>query len=154
MVAPMNTTRPAVASAGGALARMAASTRPARGWFTARSVAKAVAGEVVQGGATGNGVSTDSRRDCAGQVFVALRGDNHDGHRYLDQALAQGAVGLVVDREFDLEPLLRARRLGSGRQPFVVRVADTGKALLDLAAEHRRRHRAKIVGITGSCGKT
>jgi UDP-N-acetylmuramoyl-tripeptide--D-alanyl-D-alanine ligase len=35
-----------------------------------------------------------------------------------------------------------------------VRVADTGKALLDLAAEHRRRHRAKVVGITGSCGKT
>ncbi|MFT4511736.1 MAG: UDP-N-acetylmuramoyl-tripeptide--D-alanyl-D-alanine ligase [Planctomycetota bacterium] len=140
------------------MARVAASTRPARGWFTARSVAKAVGGEVVQGGATGNGVSTDTRRDCTGQVFVALRGDNHDGHRYLDQALAQGAVGLVVDREFDLDPFLqavmRAGRVSGRREPFIVQVEDTGQALMDLAAEHRRRHRAKVVGITGSCGKT
>lgn len=164
MVAPMksNLRQGAAASStsedGGAMARVAASSRPARGWFTARSVAKAVAGEVVQGGATGNGVGTDTRRDCTGQVFVALRGDNHDGHLYLDQALSQGAVGLVVDREFDLEPFLqavtRAGRVSGRRSPFIVQVQDTGQALMDLAAEHRRRHRAKIVGITGSCGKT
>ena len=136
------------------VARMNAGSRPARGWFTARSVAKAIGGDVVQGGATGNGVSTDSRRDCTGLVFVALRGDNHDGHRYLDAALAQGAVGLVVARDFDLAPFLRTRRLSGRREPFLVQVADTGKALLDLAAEHRRRHRAKVIGITGSCGKT
>lgn len=164
MVAPMKGVlgQDAVASSageeGGALARIAASTRPARGWFTARSVAKAVGGEVVQGGATGNGVSTDTRCDCTGQVFVALRGDNHDGHRYLDQALSQGAVGLVVDREFDLDPFLQAvmgaGRVSGRREPFIVQVQETGQALMDLAAEHRRRHRAKVVGITGSCGKT
>jgi UDP-N-acetylmuramoyl-tripeptide--D-alanyl-D-alanine ligase len=162
MVAPMKSAMrqdtAASNEASGALARVAASTRPARGWFTARSVAKAVRGEVVQGGATGNGVSTDTRLDCTGQVFVALRGDNHDGHRYLDQALAQGAVGLIVDREFDLDPFLqavmRAGRVSGRREPFIVQVEETGQALMDLAAEHRRRHRAKVIGITGSCGKT
>ena len=44
-----------------------------RSWFTARSVAKATGGDVLQGGATGQGVSTDTRRGCAGAVFVALR---------------------------------------------------------------------------------
>lgn len=160
MVAPMNgstqnkETASPVSGVAAAVARVTASSRPLRGWFTARSVAKATGGEVVQGGATGSTVSTDTRRDCTGEVFVALRGEHHDGHRYLDQALAQGAVGLVVDRAFDLQPLLSSRCLGSRRTPFVVQVADTGKALLDLAAEHRRRHRAKIIGITGSCGKT
>lgn len=166
MVAPMrsvtskkaSSSKAAAGAAGGAMARVAASVRPARGWFTARSVAKAASGEVVQGGATGNGVSTDSRTDCTGKVFVALRGDNHDGHRYLDQALAQGAVGLVVDRAFDIDPFLRdvsrSGRVSGRREPFLVVVEDTGQALLDLAAEHRRRHRAKVVGITGSCGKT
>ncbi|MFK7741919.1 MAG: UDP-N-acetylmuramoyl-tripeptide--D-alanyl-D-alanine ligase [Planctomycetota bacterium] len=126
-----------------------------RGWFTARAVAKAVGGDVVQGGRTAATVGTDSRVDCTGQLFVALRGDNHDGHRYLGQAVAQGAVGLLVDRAAgDLSGLLRDNRIRGAREPFVVCVADTGKALLDLARDHRRRHRATVVGITGSCGKT
>ncbi len=132
----------------------AKTTRTPRGWFTARSVAKATGGHVLQGGATGNGVSTDTRCDCTGHVFVALRGDNHDGHRYLSQAVAQGAIGLVVARDHDLAPLLRELRVRSGREPFIVQVDDTGKALMDLAAEHRQRHGAKVIGITGSCGKT
>ena len=125
-----------------------------RGWFTARSVAKATGGEVVQGGPTGSSVTTDTRKDCAGLVFVALRGYNHDGHAYLEQAIAQGAVGLVVDRELDLAPLLRSQRLAGGREPFVVQVADIGVVFFDLAAEYRRRHDALVIGITGSCGKT
>mgnify|MGYP001158967900 CR=1 FL=1 len=158
MVAPVRNSaqqKPdAAASTAPAIARAADRSRPACGWFTARSVAKATGGNVVQAGATGYSVSTDSREDCTGKVFVALRGDNHDGHRYLDQALAQGATGLVVANDFDVTPLLGSRRLSKGRPPFIVKVADTGEALLGMAAEHRRRHRAKIVGITGSCGKT
>ena len=141
-------------STGSRAGKPASRMRNQRGWFTARSVAKAIGGDVVQGGATGNGVCTDSRRDCTGEVFVALRGDNHDGHRYLMQAVEQGAVGLVVARDHDLSGLTRELRLRSGREPFLVQVEDTGAALLGLATEHRRRHRAKVVGITGSCGKT
>lgn len=128
--------------------------RARRSWFTARSVAKAIGGEVLQGGPTGQGVVTDTRVDGTGLVFVALRGDNHDSHDYLGQAIAQGCVGLVVDRDVDLSRILREAKVARAREPFVVKVADTGRALLDLAKEHRRRSRAKVVGITGSCGKT
>jgi UDP-N-acetylmuramoyl-tripeptide--D-alanyl-D-alanine ligase len=117
--------------------------------LTAAAVARVTGGEVLSRGGAAGTVTTDSRADCEGRLFVALRGPNHDGHRYCADALQRGAAGLLVDRAPDAAPA------GNRLQPaFVVRVADTGKALLDLAAEHRRRHRARVVGITGSCGKT
>jgi len=128
--------------------------RSKRTWLTARSIAKAIGGEVVQGGATGQGVTTDTRGDCSGQVFVALRGDNHDGHDHVDQAVTKGCAGVIVEKAVDVTRLLREAGLTRRRQPFVVVVPDTSQALLDLAREHRRRSRAKVVGITGSCGKT
>lgn len=128
--------------------------RAQRSWFTPRSVAKATDGDVLQDGATGQAVATDTRADCAGAVFVALRGERHDSHDYLERAVAAGCVGLVVDRDVDVARLQREAGLRGAQAPFVVRVADTGHALLALAREHRRRSRAKVVGITGSCGKT
>lgn len=129
-------------------------------WLTAAAVARAVGGKVLRGGAAANGVSTDSRIDCAGRLFVALRGKEHDGHQHVAAAIDRGAVGLLVERP--LEELPGAAAAGGagtggnrlGAAPFVVRVADTTSALLQLAAEHRRRHRARVIGITGSCGKT
>ena len=142
MVAPMN--RRGLAAVEGS----AGGRKPSRGsWLTPAAIAKVTGGEVLQRGAAAAGVTTDSRGDCTGRLFVALRGANHDAHAFLATAVQAGAAGLLVDRP-DLE------RAALGRSPFVVRVADTGKALLDLAAEHRRRHRAKVIGITGSCGKT
>ena len=133
---------------------MSTAGRAARSWFTSRSVAKAVGGEVLQGGPTGRGVATDTRADCDGMVFVALRGERHDSHDHLGDAVAKGCAGLIVDRDVDVARLTREAKLKRAREPFVVKVADTGAALLDLAREHRRRSRAKVVGITGSCGKT
>ena len=133
-------------------------TRAPRGsWLTAAAVARAAGGEIVQRGEAAATIVTDTRGDCSGRLFVALRGSNHDGHDHLAAALRAGAVGLLVDRPLSELPALQValRQLATGdRAPYVVRVADTGKALLDLAGEHRRRHRAKVVGITGSCGKT
>jgi UDP-N-acetylmuramoyl-tripeptide--D-alanyl-D-alanine ligase len=145
MVAPMKR---------GARAAGEASARGARSaWFTPRAVAKAAGGEVLQGGKCANGVATDSRGDVAGRLFVALRGANFDAHAFLAQVAAAGAAGLVVERvPEDLALLLRQGQ--AAKLPFVVRVPDTGRALLDLAGEHRRRHRARVVGVTGSCGKT
>ncbi|HZN41274.1 MAG TPA: UDP-N-acetylmuramoyl-tripeptide--D-alanyl-D-alanine ligase [Planctomycetota bacterium] len=129
--------------------------RSARGsWLTAAAVARAVGGEVLQRGGVAGSVTTDSRADCAGRVFVALRGRQHDGHAFLLNAVRRGATGLLVDGQRPEVHALLRQGLDGSASPFVVRVPDTGKALLDLAAEHRRRHRAKIVGITGSCGKT
>ncbi|MGB3970236.1 MAG: UDP-N-acetylmuramoyl-tripeptide--D-alanyl-D-alanine ligase [Planctomycetota bacterium] len=127
--------------------------RAARGsWLTAAAVAKVTGGEVLQRGSAAAGVATDTRSDCAGRLFVALKGPNHDAHAFLGPAVQAGAVGLLVDRS--LPELPAGDRLRGSAPPFVVRVSDTGRALLDLAAEHRRRHRARVVGITGSCGKT
>lgn len=156
MVAPMSRRRAAPdegAPAGGR-------GRSGRGsWLTPAAIAKVAGGEVLQRGGAANGVTTDSRGDCTGRLFVPLRGPNHDGHAYLAAAVQAGAAGLLVDRAHAELPGIERTALAqleraAGRAPFVVRVADTGKALLDLAAEHRRRHRAKVVGITGSCGKT
>jgi UDP-N-acetylmuramoyl-tripeptide--D-alanyl-D-alanine ligase len=149
MVAPMSPQRTA-ADEGTAVRERG---RAGRGsWLTPAAIARATGGEVLQRGSAANGVATDSRGDCTGRLFVALRGEKHDAHAFVGGAVQAGACGVLVDRprhelpDFD--------RQTPGRAPFVVRVADTGKALLDLAAEHRRRHRAKVVGITGSCGKT
>ena len=94
-------------------------------------------------------VLTDSRPDNAGGIFVALKGERHDAHDFLSQALARGAACLV------------AERLPAGldeKDASVVIVADTERALGDLAAFRRRRLAAvsapKVIAITGSCGKT
>jgi len=147
VVAPM--TRHRDASPGGEPGRRPG--RAGRGsWLTAAAVARTTGGEVLRRGSAAATVTTDSRADCAGRLFVALRGDAHDGHRFVADAVQRGAVGLLVDRPLAELPPEPGRLVA----PFVVRVPDTGRALLDLAAEHRRRHRAKVVGITGSCGKT
>ncbi len=93
------------------------------------------------------GVSIDTRTVEDGQLFVAIRGPNHDAHRYLDRAAAAGAAGLLVRRDAELPNDLPERLA-------VVAVDDTTAALGTLAAGHRARFRGPVVGITGSNGKT
>lgn len=114
--------------------------------FGASWIANACSGRVLRRGRGASRVVIDSREVCPGDCFVALRGENFDGHDFLPQVLENGAAGVVVSR-----PMSRAD-LGAGA--FFVRVEDTHRALLDIAHAHRSRHRAKVVGITGSCGKT
>lgn len=89
-------------------------------------------------------VSIDSRNVERGGLFVALSGERVDGADYVPQAARRGAGGAVVpaDREFDVE----------GLELFPV--ADTLRALGDLARFARRRSGARVVGVTGSSGKT
>ena len=87
------------------------------------------------------GVSTDSRKIIADELFVALKGEHHDGHEHLAQAAERGASGALVMRRVNSE------------LPQVV-VADTLLALGDLASAVRAKRRARVVGITGSNGKT
>jgi UDP-N-acetylmuramoyl-tripeptide--D-alanyl-D-alanine ligase len=88
-------------------------------------------------------VATDSRRIKPGDLFVALRGPHFDGHDFVEQALAQGAIGAIVDR---LYPSTKVR-------PVIV-VEDTTSALGQLAYAWRQQMRVKILAITGSSGKT
>lgn len=89
-----------------------------------------------------SGVSTDTRSLGQGQLFVALRGENFDGHRFLQQARDCGAIAAVVDCADDTVDL-----------PQLV-VADTVDALARLAAGNRSESDARFVAVTGSSGKT
>ena len=91
------------------------------------------------------GASVDSRRVTPGSLFVALPGERTDGHAYLPDAVAAGAVAALVSRSVELP---------AGRDVAVVEVSDTLIALQELAAWWRRRHAVRVVGITGSTGKT
>lgn len=94
-----------------------------------------------------SGLGTDTRKDLQGQLFWALVGEQFDAHDYLDKAVAQGAAGIVTHREPTAEQLQKWN-------VSVFLVKDTLTALQDLARFLRRRAQAKIVGITGSNGKT
>jgi len=93
------------------------------------------------------GVSVDSRTIASAQLFFAICGDNNDGHRFIDQAIAGGAAGVVSQTGYFAE-----RPLPDGGA--VVEVPDTHAAMLRLAEEYLKTTRADRIGITGSNGKT
>jgi len=92
-------------------------------------------------------VDIDSRHDLTGALFVALAGENHDGHDYVDAAFAAGAAAALVSEAWWVE---RGRPAG---RPLLV-VDDTLSALQGLAAAHRNRFDLPVVAVTGSNGKT
>ncbi len=87
-------------------------------------------------------VSTDSRTMKPGDCFFAVKGDNFDGHDFLDQAIEKGARCVITQKDFQ------------SQKAAVLRVDDTIKALGDLARWYRRQIQAKVIAITGSAGKT
>ncbi len=93
------------------------------------------------------GVSTDTRTLPPGSLFVALRGERFDGHAFLPEAAAKGAVAAVVDERFDPTEGVPGP---AGR----LVVDDTLAALGAIARLHRRRFQLPVVGVTGSNGKT
>ncbi len=95
------------------------------------------------------GVSIDSRKARDGELFIAIRGDNHDGHDYLAKAAAAGCVAAIVAADRPVEPALAARFVGG-----LLGVADTTVALGELAALHRQRLATQVIAVTGSVGKT
>ncbi|MCX6344513.1 MAG: UDP-N-acetylmuramoyl-tripeptide--D-alanyl-D-alanine ligase [Armatimonadetes bacterium] len=109
----------------------------------AGEVLYAVKGELLAGDLNTKitGVSTDTRTIKAGDLFVALVGESSDGHKFLADALAKGAAGLVVSRKVEARAL-------------AIRVSDTLIALGDLAAYYRSQFDPVVVGVTGSVGKT
>src|SRR5512140_3970476 len=115
--------------------------------FTPAEVARATGGTLVRDGTSLSGVSTDARTIPRGALYVALRGESFDGHRFLPQATAAGAGGVLISMAGALPP--------SGA---VVRVADTRAALGALGRFHRDRWamagRRRILAVGGSAGKT
>ena len=85
------------------------------------------------------GWSIDSRSLEAGDLFIALRGGNHDGHAFVNDILARGAVAAVVDRQMPGPTLC---------------VPDTQLALEQLGRQARLDWGGTVIGVTGSAGKT
>ena len=89
-------------------------------------------------------VDTDSRNMHPGSLFIPLVGDRFDGHAYINAALESGAVGCLTARE----------RESYREDKFYVKVANTQRALRDLAAWYKARFDIPFVAVTGSVGKT
>lgn len=106
--------------------------------WTAAEIAEATGG-TASGEFQVAGVEMDSRDVRAGDLFFALKGESSDGHLYLAKAFANGAAAAVVEAPIPLPHVL---------------VDDTTKALERLAGAARNRPSAKIIGVTGSVGKT
>lgn len=111
---------------------------------TAREIAAAVGGRLLQDGGSITRVSTDSRDIRTGDLFVPLVGERFDGHAYLDMALSKGAAGCLCAAA--PETLLPEK--------FYIAVEDTERALGDLAGWYRRKFAIPVVQVTGSAGKT
>src|SRR5450432_3481722 len=92
---------------------------------------------------TAGGVSIDSRTLMAGDLFIALQGPNFDGHAFVANAFANGAAAALV---------ARTPAVSSG-SPLII-VGDTLAALTALGRAARQCSHAKIIGVTGSVGKT
>jgi UDP-N-acetylmuramoyl-tripeptide--D-alanyl-D-alanine ligase len=85
----------------------------------------------------------DSRQAQGGDLFFALRGEQHDGHDFVGEAVTRGAAGVVVERPVEAPDGVA-----------VFQVSDSLSALQRLAAYWRARHEIRVVGVTGSVGKT
>lgn len=117
--------------------------------LTVDQILSAMGGQLAAG--TGeiavSSISTDTRSLKAGAVFFALVGEKGDGHAFLQKAADGGAAALVVSNGALASSLMEY-------DGAVVIVADTLRALGDLAAWHRRRLDCRVVAVTGSCGKS
>lgn len=89
-----------------------------------------------------NGISTDTRTLAKGDVYIALKGDNFDGHNFIEAAVEKGAAAIIVEE------------LPSNLTVPAIEVADTLAALGRAGTFFRQQFTGKLIAITGSCGKT
>jgi murE/murF fusion protein len=121
--------------------------------WTIAEILEATGGDLLSGDLNHSfsGISIDSRNISVDDLFVAIKGDTHDGHSFIGNVIERGVSGLLIDRT-------KTHRL-PGKESIengivCVTVNDTIRALGDLAAFNRKRSNASVVAITGSNGKT
>ena len=114
---------------------------------TVAELAEAAGGEVLSGdpGAPVGAISTDTRKIAQGDCFIALCGENQDGHAFVAEAVGKGARAVVVSERVDLP---------SDTSAAVIRVGDTLYALGELARRHRMKFDIPVIAVAGSNGKT
>lgn len=125
--------------------------------FKVAELLKASGGSLIRGSRDGavKGISIDSRRTSAGEAFIAIKGDNFDGHDFIGEALSKGAKALIVAK---LPLRLRSGQAGyqvaSLKKTAVIKVDDTIKALGDITRFKRESFDIPVIAVTGSNGKT
>ncbi len=127
-------------------------TRNPVSWTTA-DLLQATGADLVSGDIsdTFTGIGIDSRNISAGELFVAIKGELHDGHSFADAVIQGGVRGIVVNKDrMAALPYVDWQKKGIA----CLAVNDTTRALGDLAAFHRNRTNVLVVAITGSNGKT
>ncbi|MGD2100339.1 MAG: UDP-N-acetylmuramoyl-tripeptide--D-alanyl-D-alanine ligase [Desulfobacterales bacterium] len=126
--------------------------QPSLAW-TLSDILNATGGELLSGDPMQGfeNIGIDSRDIAPNDVFVAIAGDVHDGHTFINDVVQQGISGLIVSRENSADLPVAAWQV---QKIACVAVADTTRALGDLAAYHRSRTDVPLTAITGSNGKT
>ncbi len=114
---------------------------------TVERLAADAGGRVLRGdlGIAVRAVCTDTRHIEPQDCFLALRGENHDGHAFVSEALRKGAGAVIVSEEVGLPP---------GSSAAVIKVEDTLFALGELARRRRMRFDIPVIAVSGSNGKT
>ena len=97
-------------------------------------------------------ISIDSRELNKGDIFIALKGAQYDGHQFILQAIEKGAAGLIINKE--QEKCLKTISSTILDKIFIALVKDTKACLFDLAYHWRTLFASHVIGITGSIGKT
>lgn len=118
--------------------------------FRAKEILKVTKGKLVSGDLKSSisGISTDTRTITKGDLFIAIKGKNFDGHNFVAEALKKGACGAIV------QPIARSP-CHIAKDGFVlIQVKDTSEAFGDIAHHYRMGFDIPFIGITGSNGKT
>jgi UDP-N-acetylmuramoyl-tripeptide--D-alanyl-D-alanine ligase len=105
------------------------------------------------------GVVIDSRQATPGCLFIALRGEREDGHNYVAQAFSAGASAALIEHDVQAPAasvldLTKPATITTASLPVCIRVDNTLRALQQLAAYWRSQFDVRVVGITGSVGKS
>lgn len=113
-----------------------------------KEIVEAINGKVVvRGREDFNNVCIDTRKIQKDNIYFAIKGERFDGNKFVIDAFKKGAsIAIVSEILFDIDKEEEAQT--------VILVDDTEKALLDLASFYRKKLGLKVVGVTGSCGKT
>lgn len=93
-----------------------------------------------------NSFSIDTRTLKEGDIYVAIKGENSNGNKYVKEAFNKGAVACIIDEDIELNDI--------GEEKTIIKVKDGIKALQDLATYKRSLYNIPVIAVTGSVGKT
>ena len=117
-------------------------------YISLEEILEAVQGELYHKGSNlnYNDICIDTRKLAAGNIYIAIKGEVYNGNDFVEEAVQKGALLCIVDEiSFDINRV---------KNSTIIKVEDTKKALMSLAKYYRQKLHIKVIGVTGSTGKT